>query len=221
MTEPKSYSRYSTYKKCPAKYNYAYNLKVPVERGPASPAMLRGSEIHKSVENYLNKLSEMLHPDIHKNYGQFFMGLRESYENHPELKFALDDDWQPCDFDDEHCMVRGFMDNVVDTGFEQPHLVQEYKTGKVYDDHEEQRSLYGMVDLIIADKWSSVDVHTIYFDKKKFVQVNYTRAMLPEYKGMWKRKFKEMDDDTVFITKPQYSCKWCEYSTHNGGPCPF
>ena len=91
---PYSYSRLATFKKCPAKFKYSYIDKVdmPFE---VSPAMERGTEIHNSLEAFMNGHTEQLHPDIHEHYGQFFFSLRANYTCQPEAKWAFNWELEP------------------------------------------------------------------------------------------------------------------------------
>ena len=216
---PDSYSRNATAKQRPAKFYWSYIERVEVPREP-SPAMERGSEIHNSLEAFMQGHSEMLHPDIHEHYGQFFFSIRENYTVQPEARWAFNWQWEPCDYDDVHCMVRGFMDLKFVPENENIQIY-EYKTGKIYPEHRHQFCLYGTAALIQHPDKQGVDVTGVYVDQKKNDKIYYPASMLGEYKPMFKKEFREIEDCEDFIPKPQFACRWCQFRKENGGPCQF
>ena len=69
-----SYSRWSAWDECPAKYKYKHIDKLPE---PKSPAMAKGIEVHRQVAEYLeSKTAER--PDSLKRFTALADGLRES-----------------------------------------------------------------------------------------------------------------------------------------------
>ncbi len=216
---PYSHSRINTFKKCKAKYKFAYIDKVEVNR-EYSPAMERGTKVHKSLEMFMQKGTELLHPDIHKHYGQFFFGIRENYTVQPEAKWAFTWDWKPCDYDDKDCMIRGFMD-LKFVPEDEAIQVFEYKTGKKYEDHADQRFVYGLAALLQHPDKEGVDVTTIYLDGKFNDKVHYAASMLDNYKFFMKEDIDAIENCEDFIPEPQFGCRWCPYRRTNGGPCQF
>jgi hypothetical protein len=183
--------------------------------------MERGSKIHDSLEQFMNGHTEILHPDIHEHYGQFFFSIRENYTVQPEAKWAFDWQWEPCNYDSPDCMVRGFMD-LKFVPEDDNIQVYEYKTGKQYtDDHRHQGLLYGVSALLQHPQKKGVDVTIVYLDLKKNDKTYYPASMLFEYKPMFKKEFREIEDCEEFIPKPHYGCRWCQFSKNNGGPCRF
>jgi len=218
---PYSYSRIATFRKCPAKFKYNYIDKIDVPFVP-SPAMERGTEIHNSLEAYVNKQTEMLHPDIHEHYGQFFFHIRETYECQPEVKWGLNWELEPCGYDDADCMVRGFMD--LRFVPEDDHVqVFEYKTGKIYPEHTHQLWIYGVATLLEYPDAAGVDATAIYLDQKQNKKIHYPASMLFEYKPMLLKEIKTIEETPLdeFIPMPQWTCRWCQFSKANGGPCQF
>ena len=184
------------------------------------PAAIRGTNIHNSIEDFMNRKTEMLHPDIHEHYGQFFFGLRENYRCEPEAKWAFDWEWRACDYDAPDCMIRGFMDLKLvpeDDNIQ----VYELKTGKIYPDHDYQKLLYGTAALIQHPDKSGVDVTGLYLDLKQNRKIHYSAEMLAEYKGTFNRDIKQIEECEDFIPKPEFICRWCPFRKDNGGPCQF
>lgn len=211
---PLSYSAIATYKQCPAKFNFAYNLRLP--KGDASEAMLRGSRLHESVEHLiLGKRDDL--PEEIETYTDFFSELK-ALGAKAETPWGLDWGWQPCDFKDEHAMLRGFID--VELPLEEGVAVYELKTGKFYEEHHQQMNLYATAKLIETSA-PEVEVINIYLDQQDMKTITYQHHMLKEYKNMWDRRINQIKDDTVWMKCPSFRCRWCDYSKAKGGPCEF
>lgn len=221
MSNAISFSRAALYKKCPASYEWQYVLGNRDEREPGAAAS-RGTLIHNSIEEYYNQIHDELHPEIPSKVGGY---LRE-FKAHvvekacgvmPEMPFALTEEWKACDFDAEEALLRGFMDCV----FTYPEhvAIHEYKTGKEYDEHADQKQLYAAVALTIFDHVDEVEVVGVYIDQKKLVPTRYNRAHLPAMKHTWERLIDQMNTP-IYPARPGFHCRWCPKSKrHNGGMC--
>lgn len=225
MSNAASFSRVQTYKKCPAMYEWQYILGHKDERGPG-PAAERGTRIHNSIEQAFlmedlglvdvevpSKIKEVLQ----RSFDEVHTGKCEVM---PEMAFALDKEWNPCEFEAEEAFVRGFMDNVFYFPNENKVVVHEYKTGREYDEHAEQKQLYALVSMVL---WPDVEESTVvgvYIDQKKVVPTIYSRAHLPAMQYTWKRQI-EMMALPMYPTRPGMHCRWCNKAKSNGGPCPF
>jgi len=218
-----SYSSLATFKQCPAKFKFAYIDKVEVESEPPSPAMERGTKIHNSVEDYLLGKSEFLHPDIHKDYGQWMFGLRqEPGELIPEWKWGITWEFKPCSYDAADCMLHGYTDLLVLPEDEKANVpLYEWKTGKKYlDDHMAQVNLYSMVTMIHHPERPGVDAMITYFDQNDYHKVYYPQGMMLNYMTGMRREVDKLVFETRYPTKPSFKCRWCKFSRDNGGPCP-
>jgi len=211
----------ATYKQCPAKFKYHYIEKPDVADLPSSPNMERGTRIHDSVEAFFNRTNEMLHPDIHADYGQFLNSIRE--EGHtviPEYKWGITWEFEKCDYDAPDVMVRGFVDLLVLPENKDEILIYEWKTGKKYPEHTAQAWLYGVAMMCHFPEYKQAQTYLTYFDQKDFVCVAYPRAMMFEYKPKLRREISMIADDEQYIPKPSFKCRWCKYSSrNNSGPC--
>ena len=206
-----SYSALATYKQCPAKYKYAYVDKLP--RGDRHEAAVRGDDIHQSIEDYIAGNRDDVHIDIVQHLG-FFEQLRDLGAL-PETKFAVDRNWQPCDYDSDQRLLRGKID------IELPQVaLYELKTGKEYPEHVSQMQLYGLVKLI---EWETdnIDVIIFYLDSGKYKSISYKKDMVGSYKYFWDLQIEELEKDQSWMTNPTYLCRWCPYGKEKGGPCPF
>ena len=138
-----SYSSWSTFNKCPAKYKYSYILKLP--RGVAGPALIRGNAVHDSIENYMLNKAPEIHKDILNKYGLFMQNLKADAVCTPEPMFLLNDKWEFVT-EEKEAWVKGFLD--LQVAWDDETDIYEWKTGRMYDEHSEQRMLYGLVGLL-------------------------------------------------------------------------
>jgi hypothetical protein len=183
--------------------------------------MDRGTAIHDSIEKFFVGSSTILHPDIHRNYGQFLTSIKETYDTiHPEYKWGVTWEFEPCDYDDPKAMIHGFVDLLVLP--DEPNLLQyEWKTGGKYtDQHDDQACKYAISMMCHFPKYEGVDSYITYLDHQDFRRTHYPASMMFEYKPMLRREIGQIADSTRFPPKPSFKCRWCKFSSkNNGGPC--
>ena len=213
-----SYSGESMYVNCPSSFNRKYNLKEVVKNPPTretAPAMFRGTDLHNSIEDFLlNKRNDL--PKEIKAYNDFCIGIR-TLGAVPELEFAFDANWESVKFDDPIAEIRGFMDAVL-VGTEL--IVYEWKTGKRYDEHSKQRSLYGLAALLMNPDYQKVRVITVYLDQQDLDETTYHKHMLVTYKWMWGRRINGTKPPQIYPMRPSWKCRFCGFSKNQGGKCP-
>lgn len=111
-------------------------------------------------------------------------------------------------------------DNVID--------IVDYKTGKVYPDHAQQRSLYGLGALQLVQighlgegaKDIIVRPQHVYLDTGQSATEEFRMKDLKPLKREWEQRIKRMMSDTEFPTKTGPHCRWCKFAKSKGGPCP-
>jgi hypothetical protein len=213
-----SYSKYTTWDKCPRKFKYRYIDKLEEPKGGA---MSRGTEIHNSVEDFLLGKADMLHPDIHSYYGQFFTALRDAGAL-TEEKIAVDRNWRAIDWDSTEAYVRSVLDIRMPMRDDGEVQVFELKTGKIYPEHYDQRELYAVKVKAMLPDAKMIKVTGIYLDLKQ----NSPTYLHPEYYQdlkieLWDNKFRTILRDETFIPNPSYGCRYCHFRKDNGGPCEY
>lgn len=219
MSNAASYSRVSLYNKCPSSFEWQYVLGHKEEFKPG-PAALRGLHIHEQIEKaYLAQDASLLPKELKgkvKNY--ILRGLQETNEALPEMEFCFDDQWQPLeDFNSDQGFVRGYIDNVL-VGQDEV-LVHEYKTGKVYDDHGDQRALYGLIIMLLYPHITNVTVVGLYIDEDIITPSTYNRTQLMPMKMHWQKAISRLHIP-VYPARPGIQCRWCPKSSkHKEGPC--
>jgi RecB family exonuclease len=233
-----SFSRYSTYKQCPLKAKLLYIDKL---KEPGSPAMDRGSAIHKLAENYMKGTIGKLPAEL-KLFGTFMKKMKALFKKAPdtitvEETWAHRRDWTRTTWDDWNgCWLRVKLDvaHVEDNTV----YVTDFKTGKFspqYNlaDYVEQLDLYATAALVVyADRGPSLRIvpRLLYLDhditypsvgEEKF----YTPADLPRLKKEWEKRTKPMLSDKQFAPKPNQFCRSCHFRKDNkangGGQCKY
>lgn len=211
-----SYSRYSTYQRCPAKFKFSYIEKLQV---PAIPSIAadRGTLIHKTIEDHLNSVPNAeVHEDIRQHWGQWIMGLRVAGVK-PEVKWAFTRDWQPCDFEAPDYWVRGVWDGHILR--DKKATVYDWKTGREYDSHKDQAYLYAMAAMTVHPEVDEVDVHFVYLDAKRSTPRYFSRSMYDIHKAQWISWLTAIENETLWPPRPDYTCRWCPFARENNGPC--
>jgi len=225
-TFPKSYTQWSVYKQCPAQYKYRYIEKIPVPPKPEAAA--RGTDIHAMVENIIEGLTNtfprlpevsglLANEELMQQYEEFFVGLR-AYGAVPELEFRLNHNWEKI----VPVWVRGFFDVTVPLPDKKTVFIYELKSGKIYDDHIEQRNFYGLAAMGEYPWAEEVIVQGIYLDLGKNSDPTiYKTSMKATYKYMWNGRLEQIDNAASYIPHPSPSCGWCPFARDKGGPCRF
>lgn len=208
-----SYSRYSTWKECPAKLRYKAEDKTPRESHPAAQ---RGTDFHKQFELYLVGDSDELLPEL-EYYRSFLDRLREAGAI-PEMPLALDANWKQVPWDSPDRWWRGVYDVVVKAPNET--IIIDWKTGQEYKDHRDQREVYAMTYHCV-DPTPHVRVIHTYVDKKQNTFTLFHEDELKPIREEWGGRIEEMLNDKDFVPNPGFHCRRCDFSRSKGGPCKF
>jgi len=219
-----SLSRLQTYEQCPAKAKFAYIDKIPYVRGPAQ---IRGDEIHKEAEAFLTGRLRKL-PDSLKHYEVEFRRCREANKD-PEAQLFVEQqwgfrvDWSPTEWFGKDVWGRMIADMVI---VHDGHVkVEDHKTGKHYDNHDEQLEINAVVALHRFPECETASGHIWYLDHPQSelpeLTVEFSRADLPRLERKYERRVKPMLADKRFAPRPGWYCKFCDYSKGKGGPCRF
>jgi len=219
---PLSYSGYSLYQKCPSAFKRKYLLKEKGAGKPSreeAPQMYRGTDVHTNVEGFFKNEHHDLCEEV-SFYHDWMRGLRTAGAI-PEMEFCFDKDWNRVPFsDEENGLIRGFIDLHLPDKENKIIHTYEWKTGKMYPEHSDQRHLYGMATLLIYDWCQEAHVTTVYTDLRDNVTVKYPRDMLKTYLWMWERKINSVRPPQPYPMRPSWKCRSCQFSKARGGTCP-
>lgn len=216
-----SYSRYADYQQCPLRFKLKHIQKM---KEPGSPAMQRGSDIHKEGENYLKAGKRPR--TVPASYKNFKEEMQQLHGLSPlvEQQWGFTKQWSPTGWFGGDTWLRIVCDVVVLYDDNTVDLI-DFKTGRRYDTNEEQVELFSCAPFI---KWPEVtDVRTRlwYLDvedpEKNEVIRDYTRSDFEGIRKGWEKKIVPMFKDKRFAPTPNEKCRWCAFSKDKGGPCPF
>lgn len=226
-----SFSRYSVYKQCPAKFKYQVLMKLPE---PKSDALTRGADIHTMAEAFIKgKLARM--PLELTSFKDEFLRLKKLYKQKTsglvvEDNWAFTAKWDATAWDDWlNCWVRIKLDCAFHTS-PTSMTVWDWKTGKLrpelHEEYLEQIELYALSALLLHEWLEEVKVELCYLDLGVVYPdaeepLIYTRADIPRLKKLWESRVKPMFKDKLFAPKPNDKCYWCAYSKAKNGPCKF
>ena len=212
-----SYSKYGLWKQCPRKYKFRVIDKLtepPMTEGPA----MRGIEIHKMFEDYLLGNIAELSNEFH--YYTDFLNDLKMVNAWPEIKLAVDKDWNEVDWDSEDMWFRCILDALTLHGSEKA-VIYDWKTGKEYPEHIHQREIYACaVNSIYPDVYE-IDCYHVYLDSKSVTHTVFHRDQIPALQVKWEKNVQQMFEDTWFPANPSWLCRYCHFRKENLGPCEF
>ena len=149
-----SFSRYSTYKQCPAKLKYSAILKL---KEPPNAAMARGAAVHTLAEEFIKGKGKSLPPEL-KLFGVEFKELRKQYKKSingmvVEDNWSFTKNWDETNWNDWiGCWVRIKLDCAHHEG-DSVMVVSDWKTGKfrfeANEEYIEQLELYALAALLL------------------------------------------------------------------------
>jgi hypothetical protein len=209
-----SLTKITTHEKCALKYKFRYILHLPETKGAAAT---RGVDRHKSVE--MNLLTGAALPPDLSHYESWLAQMRGP-NAFPEHKIAVNSKWELVGFDDPDAFMRSVLDlkYVVSP---QTVAVYDWKTGKVYPDHDDQKKLYAAMTFAEhPDIFEIKSIH-VYLDLGQNREMGFHRDQIPELQQSWNARADAVLRDSEHIPSPGYGCKWCGYSRVVGGPCRF
>ena len=218
-----SYSRYADYKQCPLRFKLKYIDKLPE---PGSPAMQRGSDIHKEGENYLiappakgKKVTPV--PASYLHFKEEMEQLR-GLDPLVEQQWGFTREWSPTGWFGKDTWLRIVCDVVVLYDDHTCDLI-DFKTGRKYDTNEEQVELFSSGVFMKFPQIEMVTTRLWYVDQPRDNEVirEYTRDDFERIRKEWEQKIVPMFKDKRFAPTPNDKCKWCSFAKAKGGPCKF
>lgn len=230
-----SFSRYSDYRLCPAKFKYKHLDKL---QEPKNPAMERGDLIHKLAEKFIKGMLPAKLPPELKLFGPEFKELRAMFKKISqsmvvEDSWATTKDWGETTWNDwANCWLR----LKVDCAFHDDDVtlrIVDWKTGKFRpeknEEYVEQLELYALVALLFHEHIQRVIPELAYLDEGSTypsgstdeAALVFTRDDIPRLKQLWERRVGPMFRDTIFAPRPNNLCRFCHYRAENHGPCQY
>jgi len=210
-----SLSSLGTYEQCAAKYRYKYIDGLQEQR---SESASRGVSSHAVVEGYLKGDLTALTPEL-SFYQGFFNQIR-SLENYPEIKLGVDRQWNPIPWESPEIWWKGVLDLLVFPTKEMA-IIYDWKTGKIYPDHDEQKAIYSLGVFSTYPAVREVRALHVYLDLGQNRHKTYHRDQVRMLREPWQNRVQKLERDTQFIPNPSFRCTRCSFSQAKGGPCRF
>ena len=215
-----SYSRLSAYEKCPAQAKYKFVDRLPE---PDSPHLERGKNIHTMCEDFLKDPEPILHEEI-AAVSDFLSWIRDNSDHtlETEMQVAFNKDWGLTDWFSPDVLLRVVYDALCISS-DDPNriMIVDHKTGKVYDAHQDQMSLYALAALHQFPDAEVVDVRMLYVDQAAMTdELLFTRDDLDRLHENWDPRIARATADEIFSPNPSsFNCNWCTFAKSKGGPC--
>ena len=195
---------------------------------PPNPHFEKGDRVHKAAENHISMPGKP--PAVIAE----LKSVKPRLDAFRKAKALVEQEWAftkgylPTSWFGRDAWLRIKVDVCAVTG--EPPLVQitDWKTGKVYEDHKHQRSLYALGGLQLVDLGALADgrkdvklvAEHLYTDTTQTATEEYTMKNLKPLKKEWEARIKQMMTDTRYPAKPGFHCRWCKFRKSAGGPCP-
>ena len=226
-----SFSRYSTYKQCPAKAKYLYIDRL---KEPSSEALENGARVHDLAEKYIKGQIRSLPPEL-KGFADDFKAHRKQYAKKihgmvVEDQWAFTNTWSETAWNDwVKCWVRIKIDCAHHLD-EETLRVRDWKTGKfrenMNEEYIEQLELYALSSLMLHSHIKKVQVELVYLDQGLVYPpadkpMIFSREDIPRLKKLWEKRVTPMLKDKRFAPRANDKCRWCHFSKAKGGPCKF
>lgn len=213
-----SYSAVSQHKKCPLAFRFRRIDRLPE---PEGAPLLRGHDIHAHLAHYLTHGHWI--PDSPNTPSDHWKGALDALRERgakPEQQVAFNKDWIPVAWYAPDAFVRVVFDAII---MERDYIeIIEFKSGKVYPEHEQQKRLYALAAMKYHPPAQIGGVRLWYIDQKEegdsYAAHRHSVPMLEVEFENFPREFLQ---DTLYPARPGVHCRWCHFRRSNGGPCEF
>lgn len=211
-----SYSRYSIHKQCPLLFKCKFIDKLHEE---VVPAMLRGRDIHKEGEHYLDGTNDTV-PESYGKFKPLMVDLRDMGAE-AESQIAFDKNWSSTGWFSSNVYVRVIVDAALfDTASGHGEII-DFKTGKKYAENVEQIDLFSLAAFHQHKYLQTVTARLWYLDAGQESIYEYTRDDMERMTEEWTERAQPLLNDVEFKPRLNDKCRWCNFSKDRGGPCPY
>ena len=222
---------YTAWLKCPMSVMFDKIKRIRIAE-PPNLHFVKGDRVHKAAEAYIavpGKKAPPVIPELAavKGHLELFRKLRAQTER----DWAFTRAFEPASWFGPDAWLRVKVDVcAVEPGPPQLVRITDWKTGKVYDDHRQQRSLYALGGLQMAELGLlpgvaktpdlKLKAEHLYTDTTQSATEVFALKGLPALKREWAVRIKQMMTDTRYPARTGFHCRYCKFRKSNGGPCP-
>lgn len=226
-----SWSRLSDYNQCPLKFKLKYIEKDKMfkEDESASPHLVRGSNVHKALENYVVqkqsngelevKITSL--PEV-ENTKPFVDRFLENYTVViPETQIAIDKNWNRVEWFSKDAYYRAILDLIAIRPTDV--AIIDYKTGKMRDydggpSGKGQLHLSGAISLSLWKEVPEVTTTYAYVDHKQTISKKFTQEDREGLVKHFDSEYDKVNSDKEFRPTVNEFCKWCPATR---AMCPY
>lgn len=217
-----SWSRLSDYHQCPLKFKLKYLEKHHLfkEESTTSPHLVRGSNVHKALENYVIqstsngelevKITSLPEVEATKPFVDRFLTNYTTVI--PETQIAINRNWERVEWFSKDAYYRAILDLIALRPSDV--AIIDYKTGKMRDydggpSGKGQLHLSGAISLHLWPEIPEVTTTYAYVDHKQTISKKFTQADRQELREHFDEEHNRVNSDTKFRPTVNEFCKWC------------
>lgn len=217
-----SWSRLSDYHQCPLKFKLKYLEKHHLfkEESTSSPHLVRGSNVHKALENYVIqstsngelevKITSLPEVEATKPFVDRFLTNYTTVI--PETQIAINRNWERVEWFSRDAYYRAILDLIALRPSDV--AIIDYKTGKMRDydggpSGKGQLHLSGAISLHLWPDIPEVSTTYAYVDHKQTITKKFTQADRQELREHFDEEHNRVNADTKFRPTVNEFCKWC------------
>lgn len=217
-----SWSRLSDYHQCPLKFKLKYLEKHHLfkEESTTSPHLVRGSNVHKALENYVIqstsngelevKITSLPEVEATKPFVDRFLTNYTTVI--PETQIAINRNWERVEWFSKDAYYRAILDLIALRPSDV--AIIDYKTGKMRDydggpSGKGQLHLSGAISLHLWPDIPEVSTTYAYVDHKQTITKKFTQADRQELREHFDEEHNRVNSDTKFRPTVNEFCKWC------------
>jgi CRISPR/Cas system-associated exonuclease Cas4 (RecB family) len=214
-----SYSTVNQHRKCPLVIRFT---KIDRLLEPENDAILRGKRIHDELKHLVQTGSFPEGAIIpNREMWQRRLGHLHAARAVAEQQLAFTSGWAQVPWYGANVWVRIVIDAILVT--KDIVRVHEFKTGKVYPEHEKQKRLYALAALKMHPEHDVVVVGCDYIDQPQLPDdlTRFTRAQELSLEKEFADFAAPLLSETIYPASPGTHCRWCHFRKSNAGPCAF
>lgn len=209
-SKPVSPSSLKLWKECPLKWADCY---IHGNRQPPGAAAQRGTDLHNMLEDFFNGSP---YPSGNKTLApwQRLMEGLAAADPVAEGELAVNFAWESCDYNSPLAYYRGKKDLHYDLGTTLN--IFDWKSGKIYDDHEFQGASYACM----SPGYETYKSSFVYLDHPHVIKTwTYTAEQVAARRIEITNIIQELRTAEEYPATPGDGCTWCHLSWRRGGSC--
>lgn len=209
-SKPVSPSGLKLWKECPFKWADCY---INGNRQPPGAAAQRGTDLHNMLEDFFNGSPYPSGNKTLRPWQPLMEGLAAA-DPVAEGELAVNFAWESCDYSSPLAYYRGKKDLHYDHGTTLN--IFDWKSGKIYDDHEFQGASYACM----SPGYEAYKSSFVYLDHPMVIKTwTYTAQQVAARRIEITNVIQELRTAEEYPATPGDGCTWCHLSWRRGGSC--